>query len=163
MYNHEYLSRLQADRGFTIQQIAEGTGISETTVWRIMKGVGKSPYYENVRDICLFLGGSLDEMEGLPPRIVNPSAAPGAPLDPAPIDYRHYIEMVLTHKQRIRSMRIWLGVSFFLNVLQAAFIMGLFAYDITHPNVGWIQYSQLQDLGAFIDRIHSVASVGVKS
>ena len=159
MYNNEYLCRLQALRNVTNQEIAEHTGISESTVWRIMKGVGKQAYYENVRDICLYLGGSLDEMEGLPPRIVNPDAPAGTPTDPAPVDWRHYIEMKLTLEKRVRSLTIWLIVSVIINLAQTSFVMWLFAYDLTHPEVGWIQYTNLPgDLGGVLRNAVACAS-----
>lgn len=160
MYNYEYLARLQAQSAITNQEIAEQTGVSESTVWRIVKGVAKSPAYENVRDICILLGGSLDEMEGLPVRMAAPAPAdPNATL-PGAIDYRHYIEMKLTYSRQIRRTVAFLSLSFLLNIALTAFIMGLFAYDIMHPDRGWIQYLQSHNLS---NLSRALCSISIKS
>lgn len=160
MYNYEYLARLQAQSAITNQEIAEQTGVSESTVWRIIKGVAKSPAYENVRDICFMLGGSIDEMEGLPVRIAAPTPTnPNATL-PSSIDYRHYIELKLTYSRQIRRTAVFLSFSFLLNIAQAAFIMGLLAYDIYHPDRGWIQYLQSYNLST---STRALCSISIKS
>lgn len=159
MYNYEYLARLQAQSAITNQEISEQTGVSESTVWRIIKGVAKSPSYENVRDICLLLGGSLDEMEGLPVRVAAPPPADSGATLPGSIDYRHYIELKLAYSRQIRRTAAFLSVSFLLNVALTAFIMGLFAYDIMHPDRGWIQYLQSHNLASLL---RSICSISIK-
>lgn len=162
MYNYEYLARLQSRASKTNKDIAEHTGISESTVWRILTGAAKSPQYENIRDICIYLGGSLDEMEGLPLRMAAPIAEEKAYSLPSYIDYRHYIEMRLTLSRQLRRQSIWLTVSAAMNVVLMGFIMGLFAYDIMHPDRGWIQYMQSISHSRLRDTFCSIVSASVK-
>lgn len=162
MYNYEYLTRLQDQTSITNKDISEHTGISESTVWRILTGNAKSPQYENIRDICIYLGGSLDEMEGLPLRMAAPISEEKACSLPSYIDYRHYIEMRLTLSLHLHRQSIWLTVLVAMNIVLMGFIMGLFAYDIMHPDRGWIQYMQSISHSRLRDAFRSIVSASVK-
>lgn len=65
----ELLEKLKAAKkrnGFTISDIAEGTGIPEDNVSKFFNGKLKNPNVYNVMAICIFHGISLDEALGNP-------------------------------------------------------------------------------------------------
>ena len=61
----EYLKTLKKQQNLTNAQIAAKSGVSESTVSRILKGEGKSVDYGTVHDVIVALGGSLDEAAGI--------------------------------------------------------------------------------------------------
>lgn len=61
----EYLKTLKNQRNLTNAQIASMSGISESTVSRLLKGDAKSVDYATVVEVIRALGGSVDEAAGL--------------------------------------------------------------------------------------------------
>lgn len=60
----EYLKTLKNQRNLTNAQIASMSGVSESTVSRLLKGESKSVDYATVLDIVRALGGSMDAASG---------------------------------------------------------------------------------------------------
>lgn len=61
----DYIKSLKAKKGLTNAQIAAISGVSESTVSRMIKGEGKSVDYGSVLNVVLALGGSMDEAAGI--------------------------------------------------------------------------------------------------
>ncbi|MBQ8396653.1 MAG: helix-turn-helix domain-containing protein [Clostridia bacterium] len=61
----EYLKTLKNQRNLTNAQIGSMSGISESTVSRLLKGDAKSVDYATVVEVIRALGGSIDEACGL--------------------------------------------------------------------------------------------------
>lgn len=59
------LKALKDSKGITNRELAERTGIPESTIARIISGQTDSPSFQNVADIVIALGGSLDEITGI--------------------------------------------------------------------------------------------------
>jgi len=69
----QYIDDLRKASGMTYQQIAEQSGIPSGTVSRILAGQTKDPSYITLSSIIVAMGGSMDELSGLPPREVRTS------------------------------------------------------------------------------------------
>lgn len=61
----EYLKSLKSKQNLTNQQIAQMSGISESTISRILKGENKNTDLSTCVDIIRALGGSIDEACGI--------------------------------------------------------------------------------------------------
>lgn len=61
----EYLKTLKIQKNLTNAQIAQMSGVSESTISRIIKGENKSVDFATVQDIIRALGGSMDEASGI--------------------------------------------------------------------------------------------------
>lgn len=60
------LRELKDAKGITNRELSDLTGIPESTIARIMAGQTENPSYSNIADIVTALGGSLDDIAGIP-------------------------------------------------------------------------------------------------
>ena len=67
----EKLAKLKKDSGKTAQQIADETGVPASTITRILNGQTEEPTFANIAKIVKAVGGSLDELSGIPPKTVT--------------------------------------------------------------------------------------------
>ena len=133
----DYLNRLKNEKSMTNQQIANLSGVSLSTVNRIMAGSAKNPSHEAVVSICSALGG-----------------------DPAGIESEHethpdcrceifvrvlegyeqqfdrereaYDAQLHTKDRWIRALAVALGVII-------AIILALLVVDMLTPHIGWLK------------------------
>lgn len=63
LYN--YLQDLQENSGISRRDIADRSGVPRSTVDRILSGESDDPKFQNVADIVIAMGGSLDELVGI--------------------------------------------------------------------------------------------------
>lgn len=61
----DYIKDLKKQKGLTNAQIATISGVSESTISRMIKGEGKSVDYGSVLNVVRALGGSMDEASGI--------------------------------------------------------------------------------------------------
>lgn len=99
------------------------TGIPGPTVSNILTGKTASPSFGNIRDMVVAMDGSLDELTGI--RKDEPQA---------PTDHTKLIEL---YERGIESKNKMIVALFALAVLLIAFIIGVFIFDLTHPNIGY--------------------------
>lgn len=133
----DYLNRLKNEKNLTNQQIANLSGVSLSTVNRIMSGAAKNPSHEAVTSICTALGGDMQEMAGDEP-----------PADSERLDtltrvlegYEQQFEYVrAAYEAQLKHRDRWIRVlAIALTVLVLGFISVLLV-DLFNPNVGWIR------------------------
>lgn len=125
---HEKLSRLKTQTGMSAQQIAEKGHVPASTVSRVLSGQTPDPSFLTVSSMVQALGGSLDELAGLPPP-APPEAGEGS-----------YVLLLAEKDARLadkdRTIR-WLVVACFILGLVA---FGYIIWDATYPGAGLIQY-----------------------
>lgn len=61
-----YLRDLKEKSKMSIRELSDKTGIPECTLNRIINGQTDNPGFQNVADIVIALGGSLDDIAGIP-------------------------------------------------------------------------------------------------
>ena len=64
-----YIKKLKDAKGVTTQDIADHTSIPKSTIDNYFSGVTKEPRLSCVIAVVKYLGGSLDEMVGIPPKV----------------------------------------------------------------------------------------------
>ena len=62
------LREMKEKCGYSNKKIAELSGVSLPTVNRIMSGQTDVPNFQTVCDLVIAMGGSLDELVGIPPK-----------------------------------------------------------------------------------------------
>ena len=62
---YKQLKELKEKTKMTNHEIAELSGVPESTITRIFSGHTDNPTFQNVCDIVLALGGSLDDIAGI--------------------------------------------------------------------------------------------------
>lgn len=118
------LKEMKEKKGLTNKQLAELSGVSLPTVNRIMSGQTDVPNYQTVCDLVMAMGGSLDELAGIPLRTVEK-------LENGVSD-EVYLGMI---KEKDR----WIKRLFFISCTLVIVLLGLLIFDYTHPMVGFIQ------------------------
>lgn len=150
----DYIKSLKAKKGLTNAQIAAVSGVSESTVSRMIKGEGKSVDYGSVLNVVLALGGSMDEAAGIIHEAV--SANNDIPtVDLAAVEaratqtfMRHFDEYAnIIHRERVESLREIIEhkdktirmilVALFISL---AFIAGQWLVDVMIGTSGWVRY-----------------------
>lgn len=127
--------------GYTNAMIAEMSSVPESTVTKVLGGVNRSPGFETISPIARVLGVSLDELS------VKETAPPDT--STLTVGVSHIIS---SYERRLREKNRWINI---LAVAVAALILLLIfflIYDITHPSLGWVQYTAVP--GNFIRGAH---------
>lgn len=120
----DQLKEMKEKKGLTNKELAELSGIPLPTVNRIMSGQTDMPNYQTVCDLVIAMGGSLDEMAGIPLR------------SPEQPEWAASNEMyIATIKEKDR----WIKRLFFISLALMITFIGFLIYDYLHPMVGFIR------------------------
>lgn len=136
--------RLLIDQsGCTYQEIADGSGVSTTTISRIMRGGGAQT--GTVSQLLAFLTPSVPPP---PPEAPAPDAPPSDCISRevlAVVLHQHQ-EQVATLKKLARQRLRWIII---LAVALVA-VVSWFLWDLTHPEIGLIRLKQAGYLGRML-------------
>lgn len=133
---YEKLKTLKMSKNLTIQEISEKSGVPSSTVSRIFSGQTDNPSFQNICDIVIAMGGSLDELAG----IKNTESADHTNAD------THAILMQMCRERiedKEREIKKWTRI---IRILSIAFIslviviIALLIYDVASPGMGYIRY-----------------------
>ena len=154
----EYIKALKTQKGLTNAQIAAISGVSESTISRMIKGEGKSVDYGSVLNVVNALGGSLDEAAGIahapqptsndmPERDIQADLA--AVEDRATKTFIRHIEehLHVLHRDRVESLREIIAakdktIRMLLCALFVALgvLVGQWILDALIGSSGWVRY-----------------------
>ena len=127
------LERLKAKKeetGMTNAMISEESGVPESTVAKLFNGTIKSPTLDTVLPIA----GALKVPIGVPGDFVEPKKQ-------QPADH-HYLDMLIEdYKSQLRVKDKWIAVSVSINAALVFAILFVMIWDITHHDMGWVQYA----------------------
>lgn len=153
----ELLEKLRAEKkrhGYTIADIAEGTGIQEDNVSKFFNGKLKNPNVYNVMAICIFHGVSLDEALG------NPSSPPpDTSMEVLQRDHKLelYEERIAHHEDTIHRLDIALKnrrtLIYSLLALCSVMAVALLCYfgvDATNLDFGFVRHSGVSPVLIFV-------------
>lgn len=126
--NLDYLISLKDKSGMTNEQIANASGVPESTVTRIFNGKTDNPYFQTIVDIVKALNGSVDEMEGIETKGEVKVSTEGES------------KLIQLYREIIQNKDRWIKFLVTLLVIVIFIFILLFAYDILNPTVGWFQY-----------------------
>lgn len=126
--NFDYLLTLKEKCGLTNEQIANASGVPESTVARIFNGKTDNPYFQTIVDIVKAMGGSIDLMEGM--------VTEGE----VKVSTESESKLIQLYREIIQNKDKWIKFLVALLVIIVFIFILLFTYDITHPTVGWFQH-----------------------
>lgn len=129
--NIDYLLKLKAESNLTNEQLAQLSGIPESTLARILNGRTDNPYFQTIVDLVRAMKGSVDEMEDLRSLQKDANTAENAAVDN---------KLITLYREILNNKERW--IRFLVGVLLVVliFILIMVTYDILYPMKGWIQY-----------------------
>lgn len=123
------LQEMKKKCGLSNKEISEKSGVSLSTVNRIMSGQTDVPSYQTICDLVMAMGGSLDELAGIKKdTIVEYEGSTGV-----------YAEIIKDKNQIIAEKDRWVKRLFFISCALVTVLLCLLIFDYTHPMVGFIQ------------------------
>lgn len=156
----QYLNVLKTRTGYTQQQLSDITGIPAGTLPRYFTDMDDdSANFEIVRKLVVAMDGSLDELAGIAPKQleINQEKLTVDGYIGSDVKHHHSISIVNiseetkalarnairevyeseAYKNTQENLRVWRVVA----IAEMVLIIGVLIFDITHPNMGYIQYS----------------------
>lgn len=125
------LIRRKNEQELTIAEIAEASGVPESTVKRVFSRTTRDPSFETVSRLARGLGIDLTTLSETS---IAPVSAPAAPTAKTAEEKLCEVYERQLHFQRLLII-ILLGVIIAL----LAFLIGVVIYDLTHADRGWYQ------------------------
>ena len=138
--NIDYLNELKEKLSITNDQLAQMSGVPESTVSRILNGTTDNPNFQTIVDIVRTLKGSIDGMEDLchtaasAPKETESESKKTAEKEEAQKARAEIFHAAIAVKNR------WIRFLVGLLVCVLSFVLIMIAYDLLHSNKGWIQY-----------------------
>ena len=153
----EKLKTMKKNSQMTNQQIAEKSGVPESTVARIFSGKTPNPTIVTVISIVRAMGGTVDDLfddtiqmnleHRLPeePHIIEktPPAAPdSSPGDTVAKDFfdRYCAELVAMYQTEIRKKDLWVKRLFWTCLFFTFRIFTILLIDALNPTIGFFRY-----------------------
>lgn len=141
----ERIIQAKQEQGLSVQQLADMSTLSASTISRTLSGK-TAPTEFTIR--------KLEESLGILSAASEEPILKQAENDPM---LKHYI---LMWEDRICRMRAhynmllaeknrWIRLSFALNIILVVFICSVLAFDVLHPDIGWIKHQLGLGLGKF--------------
>lgn len=130
----DYLNQLKNNGKYTWNDIANISGIPETTLRKIFSGETADPRFDTVAKIVAALGGSLDD--------ILDKTKKGEQLETNTIFslkevYDDRIKDLKEHNISLKKDKTILAI---ITVILALILVGVFVADILVASLGWIQY-----------------------
>lgn len=150
------LNALKDERKLTNQQISDGSGVPLGSVSGIFSGQTTRPAFEDVVSILDFFGVSVDDFLGRSHAQSSPSSTEPPPVQqpvhfsfqPLRDDVREIAREAIcrvyeseAYKNIEKNVKSWKALA----LAETAFIILVLLWDITHPTMGFIQYSVTTD------------------
>lgn len=117
---------LKEESGMTFDEISIKSKVPLTSVKRYFNGETKSPGFLPLSSIIVALGGSVDEVLGLVPQAQKPTNN----------EFTRQLQSDLWYERK--QKRYWI----YAFILLVAFDLAIIVFDLTHPDMGYIRYSQ---------------------
>ncbi len=142
------IKALQAELGWTNQQLADSANVPLSSVNRILRGETPNPTAQTILDLPHAVGYQFGQDTHLPPLSVTGSTDAAHTI----AAYQHQCALYertmtrdeVAHNRLIAEKNRWLKLSLLLNIILVAFIIGILLYDIANTDVGWVR-DQLQN------------------
>ena len=130
--NIGYLNELKEKLSITNDQLAQISGVPESTIARILNGTTDNPNFQTIVDIVRTLKGSVDIMEDL-----YREEKPVQKEEETNVSEK---EIVAAYQATIATKDKWIRFLAGLLICIVSFCLIMIAYDLLHPGKGWIQY-----------------------
>lgn len=124
------LIRAKTERELTIAEIAEASGVPESTVKRVFSRTTRDPSFETVSRLARGLGIDLTALS-------ETSIAP-VPVAPAKEKPPHD-KLCEVYEKQLHFQRLLIVILLGVIIALLAFMVGIVIYDLTHADRGWYQ------------------------
>ena len=140
--NTAKLQEYRSKSGLTYEQIVSATDISLGTVSKFFTDPDYNPTLDTTKKIVTLLGCGIDEICDIAhptQELVEKSGEVNTVL----LDkiFQNHNARMVELKERIHSLRTWLRGSVSLNLGFLALIIFVVIFDLTHPTMGYVQYT----------------------
>lgn len=119
---NDKLKELKESKNMTVQEISSKSGIPASTVSRILSGQTESPYFANIADIVISMGGSLDEIMDI--KSVPPEGK---------------IEIIQLYERIIKGKNKTIKYLSIAIAILVVFLIFLIIIDLFNPSIGFFK------------------------
>lgn len=120
------LKLLKERRKLTNQQVSDLSGVPIGTINRILAGQTDNPSFQTVCDIVMAMGGSLDELVGIKEETPQEKKLAGK-------------EIIQLYESMLADKEKWMHRLFVCCCILMAVLIGIAAFDLMNPQVGFFQ------------------------
>lgn len=122
------LKLLKEKRKLTNQQLSDLSGVPIGTINRIMAGQTDNPSFQTVCDIVMAMDGSLDDLVGIK--------------DETPLEKKAANkELIRLYESMLADKEKWMHRLFICCCVLMAVLIGIVAFDLLNPHIGFFQGS----------------------
>ena len=121
----EKLKALKAAKNFTLQRLADESGIPHSTVSRILSGQTDNPTFQTIATLVKTMDGSLDDLAGIPHKETG-------------CNTEMYERMLADRDKTIQYRDKWIVALFALCCVLIAVTTIYIIMDLSDPSQGWI-------------------------
>lgn len=147
----ECLTSRKEELGFTNARISELSGVPESTVTKLFNGTIKSPTLETLVPVAKILNLQINSLLELGEEDggTDPSSAKSG-------GDKFFVMLINNYEKQLKNKDRWIiGLASLIFVLVGVLVVFVL-YDITHPHMGWIQYTAYfqEKIGILKDIFH---------
>lgn len=153
--NTDKLSEYRKNCGLTNEEIADRAGIATSTVSKVLTGTTINPSIETLAPIVIAMGGSLDELCGIASSTSMDSVFGVADKSVIEVFLKLHNDLLSQLHQSIKRLSRWLTISVSGNLGFIGLLVFILIFDITHPTMGWVQYT-IQAVTTAADRLQAM-------
>ena len=124
------LRALKEKSNLTNHQIAEISGIPESTIARVLAGQTDNPSFATISAMVVAMGGSLDTLMDKTQKVSEEKTKREE------IDDR----LIELYKETIAHKDMWIRRLFFALSILMIFILVAFIFDISTPGIGYVRF-----------------------
>lgn len=142
------LNEFKEQANMTNHDISERSGVPIGTVGRIMAGQTENPSFEAIAAMVRAMGGSLDELAGIPHHSHHKNHTNESDERIVAIYEKQLDNIGAIHEKRINDKNLWIKMLFAIVALLIVAFAALFIYDFSHPDRGWYVTEELRRIYA---------------
>ena len=131
------LNQYKDEAGMSNHDISERSGVPLGTVNRIRAGTTENSSFEAIAAIVRVLGGSLDELAGIPTKSHHKHHSSEADERIIALYEKQLDNVNAIHEKRIHDKNNWIKILFALVSFLVVVIVTFFAVDVAIPDRGW--------------------------
>lgn len=156
--NVDKLADYRKSCGLTNEEIADRAGIATSTVSKVLTGSTTNPSIETLAPIVIAMGGSLDELCGIASQTSTESVFGVADKSVLEVFMKLHNDLLSQLHQSINRLSHWLTISVSGNLGFVGLLVFVLIFDITHPAMGWVQYT-IQAVTTAADKLQAMLSL----
>lgn len=135
------LAECRKQCSMTNEEIAEKAGLAPSTVSKVLSGNTTNPSIETLAPIIAVMGGSLDDVCGIATRNSFGDNVTQFDLELLDRFAREHNQKIAILQKSYRDAKTSMRFSRCINCFFIVLLVSVLLFDITHPTMGWVQYT----------------------